>query len=121
MTVQLRSKKIKKIADESLYFIHPGVILCFNALSGEMVEWSKAPHWKCGDGQLSEGSNPSLSAIFILNKNENGERRRKSSLHAFVPTKALHSKPKVFFTSSPNSREDLLVKTFHSANAPFRL
>ena len=34
---------------------------------------------------------------------KNGERRRKSSLHAFVSTKALHSKPKVFFTSSPNS------------------
>ena len=35
-----------------------------------------------------------------------------SLLHAFVPTKALHSKPKVFFTSSSNTREDLLVKTF---------
>jgi len=32
-----------------------------------------------------------------------------------VPTKALHSKPKVFFTSSPNSREDLLVKTLPSS------
>ena len=42
---------------------------------------------------------------------KNGERRRKSSLHAFVPTKALHLKPKVFFTSSQNSREDLLVKS----------
>jgi len=30
-----------------------------------------------------------------------------------VPTKALHLKPKVFFTSSQNSREDLLVKTLH--------
>ena len=84
-----------------------------------MVEWTKAPHWKCGVGQLTEGSNPSLSAIFFAKKM--AERRRKSSLHAFVPTKALHSKPKVFFTSSPNSREDLLVKTFHSANAPFHL
>ena len=28
-----------------------------------MVEWSKAPHWKCGVGKLTEGSNPSLSAI----------------------------------------------------------
>ena len=27
----------------------------------------------------------------------------KASLHAFVPTKALHLKPEVFFTSSPNS------------------
>ena len=31
-----------------------------------MVEWTKAPHWKCGVGQLTEGSNPSLSAIFFL-------------------------------------------------------
>ena len=42
-----------------------GVILSVTHKSGEMVEWSKAPHWKCGDGQLSEGSNPSLSAIFF--------------------------------------------------------
>ncbi|MBR2344955.1 MAG: hypothetical protein IKA71_04130 [Lentisphaeria bacterium] len=42
------------------------------------------------------------AAIFILKKNENGERSRKASLHA--ATAALHSKPKVFFTSSPNSR-----------------
>ena len=33
---------------------------------GEMVEWSKAPHWKCGVGKLTEGSNPSLSAIFFI-------------------------------------------------------
>ena len=31
-----------------------------------MVEWTKAPHWKCGEVQASEGSNPSLSAIFML-------------------------------------------------------
>ena len=31
-----------------------------------MVEWSKAPHWKCGVLQGTEGSNPSLSAIFML-------------------------------------------------------
>ena len=30
-----------------------------------MVEWSKAPHWKCGVLQGTEGSNPSLSAIFF--------------------------------------------------------
>ena len=35
---------------------------------GEMVEWTKAPHWKCGVGQLTEGSNPSLSAIFFAKK-----------------------------------------------------
>ena len=34
--------------------------------SGEMVEWSKAPHWKCGVLQGTEGSNPSLSAIFFI-------------------------------------------------------
>ena len=44
-----------------------------------------------------------LSPPFFFAK-KNGERRRKSSLHAFVQTKALHSKPRVFFTSSPNSR-----------------
>ena len=37
---------------------------------GEMVEWTKAPHWKCGVGQLTEGSNPSLSAIFIFSHND---------------------------------------------------
>ena len=46
-----------------------------------MVEWFKAAVLKTAGGQLPEGSNPSFSAIFILNKNENGERRRKSSLH----------------------------------------
>ena len=47
------------------------------------------------------------------------ERRRKSSLHAFVSTKALHLKQNVFFTSSPNRKPCLLscsrwsqVKTF---------
>ena len=53
---------------------------------GEMVEWSKAPHWKCGVGKLTEGSNPSLSAIFfapllILLK--------KSSLLLFCKTRCL--------------------------------
>ncbi len=36
---------------------------------GEMVEWSKAPHWKCGVGKLTEGSNPSLSAIYFSPSN----------------------------------------------------
>ena len=35
-------------------------------------------------GNRTGGSNPPLSAIFILKKNENGERRRKSSLHCAV-------------------------------------
>ncbi len=28
-----------------------------------MAEWSKAQHWKCCVGQLTEGSNPSLSVV----------------------------------------------------------
>ena len=42
---------------------------------GEMVEWSKAPHWKCGVGKLTEGSNPSLSAIFFAKKMANEAAR----------------------------------------------
>ena len=57
------------------------------------------------------GEDKNSSRHFFCQKN--GEGRRKSSRHAFVPTKALHSKPKVFFTSSPNSREDLPVKSLH--------
>ena len=87
--------------------------------TGEMAEWPKAAVSKTVNGFTRSGVRIPLSPPFFLQKN--GERRRKSSLHAFVPTKALHSKPKVFFTSSPNSREDLLVKTFHSANAPLHL
>ena len=41
------------------------------------------------------------------------ERSRKASLHAFMPIKALHLKPQVFFTSSPKP-EALLVKSFAS-------
>ena len=37
-----------------------------------MVEWSKAPHWKCGVLQGTEGSNPSLSAI-LKNHSPSGE------------------------------------------------
>ena len=55
-----------------------------------MVEWTKAPHWKCGVGQLTEGSNPSLSAIFILNKNKNGERSRPPSPKAMAGQARLH-------------------------------
>jgi hypothetical protein len=51
---------------------------------------------------------------------KNGKRSRKALLHAFMPIKALHSKPKVFFTSSPIP-EALLVKSFHSADALLHL
>ena len=33
---------------------------------GEMVEWFKAAVLKTAEGQLSEGSNPSFSAIFFV-------------------------------------------------------
>ena len=72
-----------------------------------MAEWSKAAVSKIAVGATSPRVQIPLSPPFFLQKN--GERRRKSSLHAFVQTKALHLKPKVFFTSSPNSREDLLA------------
>ena len=75
--------------------------------AGEMAEWSKAAVSKIAVGATSPRVQIPLSPPFFLQKN--GERRRKSSLHAFVQTKALHLKPKVFFTSSPNSREDLLA------------
>ena len=67
----------------------------------------------CRTGNRTAGSNPALSAIFLpkLAKKMANEAVR---LHLTVPsgttshlhaaTAALHSKPQVFFTSSPNSR-----------------
>ena len=46
---------------------------------------------KTAEAQVSEGSNPSLSAIFVP---KNGERSRKASLHA--ASAALHSKGGAF-------------------------
>ena len=51
-------------------------------IDGELVEWSKAPHWKCGVPQGTEGSNPSLSAIFFAKKMANED----VSLHFTVPS-----------------------------------
>ena len=52
----------------------------------------------------------------IFEQQKNGERSRKASLYAFVQTKALHLKPKVFFTSSPIPRSLACeVASFHSA------
>ena len=47
-----------------------------------MVEWFKAAVLKTAEGQLSEGSNPSSSAIFFAKKM--AERSRKASLHCAV-------------------------------------
>ena len=64
-----------------------------------MVEWFKAAVLKTAEAQVSEGSNPSLSAIFLQ---KNGERSRKASLHA--ATAALHSKGAAF-SSLPRRNE----------------
>ena len=64
-----------------------------------MVEWFKAAVLKTAVAQVTEGSNPSLSAIFV---SKNGERSRKASLHC-----AEHNftqKPQAFlhiFTPAP--------------------
>ena len=57
----------KKISSRFVFYTN-SAILKKRYLRGELVEWSKAPHWKCGVPQGTEGSNPSLSAIFILKK-----------------------------------------------------
>ena len=85
--------------------------------SGEMVEWFKAAVLKTAEVQASVGSNPTLSAIFFAKKMANED---VSLLFTVRSTTSLKRRS-LFFTSSPNSREDLLVKTFHSANAPFHL
>ena len=49
---------------------HGNIILAFGTRDafahGEMAEWSKAPVLKTGDVKASVGSNPTLSANFIL-------------------------------------------------------
>ena len=94
-------------------------MVIFYKKHGEMVEWFKAAVLKTAGGQLPEGSNPSFSAIFILKKNENGERSRKASLNA--ATAALHSKGAAFSSHLHKNKEALLVKTlpapFHYAAA----
>ena len=62
----LQSFLIKKIIYD--LFFDKEVLLYITVYNsdGELVEWSKAPHWKCGVPQGTEGSNPSLSAIFML-------------------------------------------------------
>ena len=85
-----------------------------------MVEWFKAAVLKTAEGRPSVGSNPTSSAIFILTKNENGERSRKASLHAAAA--ALHSKGAAFSSHLHKNREALLVKTLHFITLvkPFR-
>ena len=64
-----KTQKIKKKCRKQLAkHQYSSYIMCQLLYSGEMVEWSKAPHWKCGVLQGTEGSNPSLSAIFFCKK-----------------------------------------------------
>ena len=91
-----------------------------------MVEWTKAPHWKCGEVQASEGSNPSLSAIFFCKKMANEDVSLLFTLFCILPQSGNRKnsslkRRSLFFTSSPPPGEDLLVKSFHSAIAPFHL
>ena len=71
----------KKISSRFVFYTN-SAILKKRYLRGELVEWSKAPHWKCGVLQGTEGSNPSLSAIFFAKKWRNEAAR----LHFTVPS-----------------------------------
>ena len=67
---------------------------------GEMVEWSKAPHWKCGVGKLTEGSNPSLSAIFFCKK----WRTKTQVFSSRGDSRSSLKRRSLFFTSSQKQR-----------------
>ena len=82
-----------------------------------MVEWFKAAVLKTAVGQLTEGSNPSSSAIF-LQKNGGTKTQVFSSL---CRQAQLHSKNEVFSSHLHQTPEALLVKSFHSADASFHL
>ena len=73
-----------------------------------MVEWFKAAVLKTAEAQASEGSNPSLSAIFVP---KNGERSRKASLHAFAffPLAAMRQSQKLF-TQKPQAFLHIFTK-----------
>ena len=64
--------------------------------SGYSAAWSSAFDW---GSKGPEFKSPYPDHFFLQ---KNGQRRRKSSLHA--ATAALHSKTKFFFASSPYSR-----------------
>ena len=82
-----------------------------------MAERLKATVSKIVVGATSPRVQIPLSPPFFLQKMANED---VSLLFTVRSTTSLKRRS-LFFTSSPNSREDLLVKTFHSANAPFHL
>ena len=49
-------------------------LVVFYKTRGEMVEWFKAAVLKTAEGQLSEGSNPSFSAIFFCLFSSGGQK-----------------------------------------------
>ena len=59
-----------------------------------MVEWFKAAVLKTAEGQLSEGSNPSSSAIFFAKKM--AERSRQALLHG-TQCRFMHRKMRFIF------------------------
>ena len=83
-----------------------------------MAEWPKATVSKIVNGfSRSRVRIPLFPPFFFAKKMANED---VSLLFTVRSTTSLKRRS-LFFTSSPNSREDLLVKTFHSANAPFHL
>ena len=64
-------RTLLKCHAKCLFFVKEGCkilipVIHYRNTSGRMVEWFKAAVLKTAEGQLSEGSNPSFSAIFML-------------------------------------------------------
>ena len=69
-----------------------------------MVEWFKAAVLKTAEAQVSEGSNPSLSAIFFPKK-----WRTKTQVFSSLCEAQLHSKGAAFSSHLHQKREALLA------------
>ena len=61
-----------------------------------MVEWFKAAVLKTAEGQLSEGSNPSFSAIFFCTKKKWRNEAVRLSLHG-TQCRFMHRKMRFIF------------------------
>ena len=94
--------------DLKLTCIFPGSKYIKGLTDGEMVEWFKAAVLKTAEAQASASSNLALSAIFFLQKKW---RNEDVSLLFTVRSTTSLKRRSLFFTSSLNSREDLLVKS----------
>ena len=78
--------------------------------SGRMVEWFKAAVLKTAEGQLSEGSNPTPSAIFLPKKMANED---VSLLFTLLCQQKLFTQNRRFSSHLHQTPEALLVKTLH--------